>query len=363
MTVTLLWLQLAGAAAIILVASHFLARSADVIAVKTGLGRAFIGVVLLSTATSLPELGTGVGAIALFGEPDLAAGDAFGSNLFNLLIIGLLDLFWRNGPILNSVGVTSAIVGALGIAVISLAAIALLVHGMTSTMSTWYVSPITIVTFIVFLFAMYLIYRFEHPSDQRADPAGAGEAQLSDPDAPGPTLVRVLETEGGEHEYAAASLSRAAVTYIIVAFFVVGAAIWLAATGDKIATAMGWEASFVGTQFLAFSTSLPELAASFAAIRINAPELAITGLLGSNLFNMGFILFMDDLAFTEGALWANVSSIHPLTAFIAVLMTSVVIFAVVSRGRRRPHAYWTTEALLLIGLYLAASFLVFFLTK
>ena len=363
MTVTLLWLQLAGAAAVILVASHFLARSADVIAVKTGLGRAFIGVVLLATATSLPELGTGVGAIALFGEPDLAAGDAFGSNLFNLLIIGLLDLFWRNGPILNSVGVTSAIVGALGIAVISLAAIALLVHGMTSTTSTWYVSPISIVTFIVFLFALYLIYRFEHPSDQRADPAGAGEAQLSDPGAPAPTLVPVLETEGGELEYATASLSRAAVTYIIVAFFVVGAAIWLAATGDKIATAMGWEASFVGTQFLAFSTSLPELAASFAAIRINAPELAITGLLGSNLFNMGFILFMDDLAFTEGVLWANVSGIHPLTALIAVLMTSVVIFAVVSRGRRRPRAYWTTEALLLIGLYLAASFLVFFLTK
>ena len=347
MSIFLLWLQLAGAAAIILAASTFLAKSADVIAFKTGLGRAFIGVVLLATATSLPELGTGVSAIALFGEPDLAAGDAFGSNLFNLLIIGLLDLYWRNGPILNSVSMTSAIVGALGIAIISLAAIALLVHGMTSTMSTWYVSPFSVVTFIVFLVAMYMIYRFDRRSQQGDAPDSTGEAQESG--------------EPGEHEYASASMSRAAITYAIAASIVVVAAIWLASTGDKVATAMGWEASFVGTQFLAFSTSLPELAASFAAIRINAPELAISGVLGSNLFNMGFILLMDDLAFTDGVIWANVSSIHPLTASIAVLMTAVVIFAVVSRGRSRPNTYWTTEALLLIGLYVAASVLIFFL--
>ena len=57
MSLPLLWLLLAVAAAIILVASNFLAKSADVIAFKTGLGRAFIGVLLLATATSLPELG------------------------------------------------------------------------------------------------------------------------------------------------------------------------------------------------------------------------------------------------------------------------------------------------------------------
>jgi cation:H+ antiporter len=347
MSIFLLWLQLAGAAGIILVASTFLAKSADVIAFKTGLGRAFIGVVLLATATSLPELGTGVSSIVLFDEPDLAAGDAFGSNLFNLLIIGLLDLYWRNGPILNNVGMTSAIVGALGIAVISLAAIALLIHGMTSSMSTWYVSPFSVVTFLVFLVAMYMIYRFDRRSQQEDAPDSADEAQESG--------------EPDEHEYANASMSRAAITYVLAASTVVGAAVWLASSGDRVATEMGWEASFVGTQFLAFSTSLPELAASFAALRINAPVLAITGVLGSNLFNMGFILFADDLAFTEGVIWANVSDIHPLTAFIAVLMTAVVIFAVVSRGRSRPSKYWTVEALLLIGLYVVASVLVFLL--
>ena len=79
MTLAILWLQLGVAAAVILGASLFLAKSADVIAIKTGLGRSFVGVVLLATATSLPELGTGVSAVAIVGEPDLAVGGAFGS--------------------------------------------------------------------------------------------------------------------------------------------------------------------------------------------------------------------------------------------------------------------------------------------
>ena len=349
MHVALLWLQLAGAAAFILVASNFLAKSADVIAFKTGLGRAFIGVILLATATSLPELGTGVSAIALFDEADLAAGDAFGSNLFNLLIIGLLDLYWRNGPILNSVSITAAVVGALGMAVIALAAIGLLIHSSTTAMSSWPVSPASVVTLIVFLIAMYLICRFEQ-RPRGAEDRGEEEAQRDTP-------------ENGEHQYADASFSRASVTYLLAAAVVVGAAVFLSYTGDRIAEEMGWKASFVGTQFLAFSTSLPELAASFAAIRINAPELAITGVLGSNLFNMGFILFMDDLALAGAPLLGNVSSIHPLTAVIAILMTAVVIVAVLNRGRSRPSRYWTGEALLLIGLYAAASALVFLLAN
>jgi cation:H+ antiporter len=342
MTTVVPWLELVGAAAIILGAATFLAKSADVIAYKTGLGRAFIGVVLLATATSLPELGTGVGSVVLVGEPDLAAGDAFGSNLFNLLIIGLLDMFWRNGPILTSVSRTSILIGSLGIAVISIAAFALLVHTTTATISGWYVSPISLVLPVVFVAALYLIYRAGLSSEESAE------------DKP-------QDEPAEDHEYASHSLPKAAATYLVAAAVVVGAAIWLAQTGDRIAEEMGWEASFVGNQFLALSTSLPELAASFAAIRINAPELAITNLLGSNLFNMGFILFIDDLAYSQGVFWASISEIHILSALVALIMTAVVIVALVTRPRDRPSRLMTGEGLLLIGLYVVASALVFYL--
>lgn len=340
MTLFVLWLQLGVSAGIILVASTFLAKSADIIAFKTGLGRSLIGVVLLATATSLPELGTGISSVALVDEPDLAAGDAFGSNLFNLVIIGLLDLFWRGGPILRSVGPTSLLLGGLGIAVISLAGIAVVIHTSTTALSGWYISPISVVLFAVFLVAMYMIFRSSQAQEREQAHDGS----------------RVEE-----HQYAAASLSRASLMYLVTAMVVVGFAVWLARIGDGIAVEMGWEASYVGTQFLAFSTSLPELAASFAAIRLNAPDLAVSNLLGSNLFNMGFVLLLDDVAYSRGVVWAAFSEIHALTALIGVLMTSVVVIALVGRPRGRTGRFGTPESALLIGMYVAASVLVFFL--
>ena len=77
----LVWLQFIIATIMILAVSGFLAKSADVIAFKTGLGRTFVGVLLLASATSLPELATGISSVTAVGAPDLAAGDAFGSNL------------------------------------------------------------------------------------------------------------------------------------------------------------------------------------------------------------------------------------------------------------------------------------------
>ena len=335
MELTLLWLQLAAAAGIILVTAHFMAGAADVIAEKTGMGRSFVGVVLLATATSLPELGTGVSSIVLVGEVDLAAGDAFGSNLFNLLIIGLLDLYWKRGPILNSVTATSALVGVLGIVVISVALAGMLVHGMTAGASSWLISPMSVILFGVFLFAMLLIYRAERVEQELAAPSDEVE------------------------NYAGKSLSRAFITYLVTAAVVVGAAVWLANIGEDLAHAMGWEASFVGTQFLALSTSLPEIAASFAALRLGAPELAITNVLGSNLFNMGFVLFLDDVAYTEGAIWSGISQIHQLTAIVAIIMSAIVVVGIMRKARRIPRWPISPEGALMIALYIIVSVMVF----
>lgn len=338
-----LWAQLLIAAAIILFASNYLAKSADIIAIKTGLGRSFIGVVMLATATSLPELGLGISSITLVNAPDLAVGDAFGSNVFNLLIIGILDLFWRNGPILNSVGRSPAMIAALGILIISITLLAAFIHTHTgSALSDWFISPLTIAMFVAFAVSMYVIYL-----------NGNGNGNGASHHVPEPQ----------ERDYAETSLSRSFGIYAAAAAVIALSAIWLAASGEGIAHAMGWQASFVGTQFLALSTSLPELAASFAALRINAPDLAISNVLGSNLFNMGFILMVDDFAVGGKPLWAAVSDIHEMTATFAILMSAIIIIGILSRGRPRlPHKFITYESILLIGIYLITSVLVFSLS-
>ena len=332
----ILWLQLAVAAAIILVTATRLTKSADIIAFKTGLGRSFIGVVLLATATSLPELATGVSSVKLVGGApgaNLAAGDAFGSNIFNLMIIGILDLLWRRGSILQSVGSSSAIVGLLGILVIGCAAISIMVHNQLDLTVSSLISPLSIVLVLVFAVALFAVYKEGKQNDQSDDSA----------------------------DYSEKSLGVASTIYGVSAAIVVVTAVWLAQTGESLAEAMHWDRSFVGTQFLALSTSLPELAASIAALRIMAPELAITNVLGSNLFNMGFVLFLDDVAYTDGPIWAIVSPVHMVTALMAILMTVVVLVPIVGKSRLSLGRSVSVESALLIGLYLLTSFLIFYL--
>tara|TARA_B100000686_G_scaffold30210_1_gene30898 strand:+ start:442 stop:1476 length:1035 start_codon:yes stop_codon:yes gene_type:complete len=331
----LLWTQLAILAVIILVAATQLTKSADVIAFKTGLGRSFVGVVLLATATSLPELGTGISSVAVIGGnsgADLAAGDAFGSNIFNLLIIGILDLLWRKGSIFATLGSSVAVVGVLGSIVILIAGAGILIHSSMELTPNFPISPISILLGIVFVVALFAIYREEQKSDS---------------------------TES-EQNYTDNSLTKAFVIYGISAIIVVVAAVRLAYTGEGLSEEMGWERSFVGTQFLALSTSLPELAASIAALRLLAPELAITNLLGSNLFNMGFVLFLDDVAFVDGPIWTVASNVHALTALIAVLMTMVVLVPLVSKSTVSKVRVVSKESFLLISLYVIASISVYF---
>ena len=71
-------LQFLATALVIVVAGVRLARYGDVLGEKTGLGRSWIGVVLLAATTSLPELFTGFGATALAALPDIALGDVLG---------------------------------------------------------------------------------------------------------------------------------------------------------------------------------------------------------------------------------------------------------------------------------------------
>ncbi len=337
----LLWLQFVASAVFILLAAHFLANSADTVAERTGLGRSFIGVVMLATATSLPELATGVSSIAWLDAPDLAIGDAFGSNLFNLLIIGLADLYWQNGPVLNAVTRTSVMVGALGAGLIGLATLAIFVYTATDVTADWYLSPFTIVLILGFVAAMYLIYRHDRQMQEALETAQSSE-----------------EAEPGRTQQ---TLSRALLIYALSAAVVVAAAVWLSNTGEQIAETMHWEESFVGTQFLAISTSLPEIGTSFAALRINAPDLAITNVLGSNVFNMGIVLFFDDIAFTDGAIWSAVSTVHIISGLIALMMTMVVIVGIMTRPRERIRNVWTPEGALLVGGYGGASALLFLL--
>ena len=112
----------AASAVIVVVAPRF-AEAANDLAVVTGLGTTFVGTWLLGLATSLPEVATSLAAVR-FGAYDLAAGNLFGSNTYNMTIFVILDAVHR-GPILSDIDSAHVVSALVAIALMGMGLAAL----------------------------------------------------------------------------------------------------------------------------------------------------------------------------------------------------------------------------------------------
>lgn len=331
----LVWLQFFLCLAVIAMAGYKLCRYADVIAEKSGLSSSLIGVVLLATVTSLPELASGISSVTIAQVPDIAAGNILGACLLNLLFIAVLDFLLRGESIYRRVSTGHILTAAFGMILTAYIGMSMLV---ATQVQAWRLAHIGVATPVVLLFyclAMYMIHRFER-----------GQMDLR-------------EQEQAE-QYASISFRRAILGYALSALLVVLAALWLPFVARQLAEVMGWAQSFVGTMLVAAATTVPEAAVTLSALRIGAFDMAIANLLGSNLFNL-MILAIDDLFYMQGPFWAAVSGVHVITAFVAVMMGGVVVLGLFLRpGARLFHTVgWASLALIALytlnGIYLYLS--------
>jgi cation:H+ antiporter len=107
-------LRTAVAAAVILLSGFVLAISSNALAEQTGLGTSFVGMLLGGVVTSLPEVTTTLAAVRL-AQYEMAFADAFGTNLFSVMMLVVADLAYDKGPILNDVDRFSLFAALLGI--------------------------------------------------------------------------------------------------------------------------------------------------------------------------------------------------------------------------------------------------------
>ena len=324
----LVWAQFLVCVLLVLFFGAKLSRYGDVIAEKTGLSRIWIGLLLLAAVTSLPELITGIGAVAVVGVPDLAMGTIFGSNLFNLLIIALLDILYRGGPLLTRAGVGHRLSGGLGILLMSFAGASILLSTRVWGGAIGWVGIYGLVLVLLYFLGSRGIFQFER-REQRGQEAA----------------LKALR-------YEKISSRRAYLSFAIAALAIIGSGTWLAVIGDEIAAVTGWGATFVGSFFLAATTSLPELVVSIAALRLGAIDMAIANMLGSNMFNMGIGIAGCDLFYRAGSIFSAVSTSHVFTASIAILMTLIVIAGLISRPQRKTPLGMSWYSIALIGVYI-----------
>ncbi|MFH1647163.1 MAG: sodium:calcium antiporter, partial [Chloroflexota bacterium] len=153
-------------------------------------------------------------------------------------------------------------------------------------------------------------------------------------------------------------LGRVYLFFGIAAAFIIGAGIWLATIGNEIALVTGWKQSFVGSFFLAFTTTLPEITVSYTAMRIGAVDMAVANMIGSNLFNLT-IIPLTDLLYTKGPVLGAVSEGHLVTAAAVFLMTLLLIAGLRFKPERVFRLNWMNVGLLL--LFLAGMYLSFVL--
>lgn len=323
---TTIWLSLFACLAVIGVAGARLSRHGDIIAEKSGLSRGWVGLIMLATVTSLPELVTGLSAVAVAKVPDIAVGDIMGSCVFNLLIIVLLDFLYRKESVYTRAHQGNVLSAGYGVALIGFVGFNMLLYREGTFPSIGHVGFYTPVILLLYGLAMRSLYRYE-------------KAQVSE------------YLEDRAELYPDTSLKQAVQGYVMASVAIVAAGIWLPFIARDLAAAMAWEQSFVGTLFVAAITSAPEVVVTVAALRMGAIDLAIGNLFGSNLFNIT-ILAIDDLAYLSGPILADVSISHAASAFSAMMMSGLAVVGLVLRPVSRVFRTVSWISLMLLVIYL-----------
>ncbi|MCQ9207350.1 MAG: hypothetical protein NG740_05705 [Omnitrophica bacterium] len=320
----LIWVKFIICAGLIFFAGKQVARYADAIAEKTGLSRLWIGVILVSFTTSLPELFTGIGSVVFVNAPDLTVGNLFGANSYNLLNIALIDLLNRPGPLLGMISRGQLLTAAFSLVPVVLAAIAITLSGNgISTLSIANIGIWSAGIFLSYCVMVRVIYTFEKKN---------------------------TKPEEDSNRHNAITLRNVWINFCASSVVIMGCGIWLAYIGKEMSGVLGLGDSFVGTLFLGLTTTLPEITVSIAAILIGAKEIAIANMLGSNLFNMA-IIFVDDVFYRKSPILSSVSPSHLYQAGVVVVMTAVIILAIATKPKKKFfNVSWYTPVLIFVFL-------------
>jgi len=326
----LLWLEFLGVTGLIVFSGIKLTRYGDIISEKTGLSRLWLGMVLMAGVTSLPELATGLSAVSA-DLPDIAAGNIFGSCVFNVFILGILDTLSRKVPLSSKINQGNILTA--GMSVLLLGGVSLSLFLGDKLPGLGWIGLYTPLIAWGYLGTMRMAFKFE----RKRSPS------LSERDKERPASRMTLRAAVGR--------------YTLYASMVVGAAIFLPSIAEGLAEMTGLGRTFIGNIFVAISTSLPELTVSFASLRIGAVDMAVGNIFGSNIFNI-FILAIEDVFYFKGPLLSFVESQHMIPAVLAMAMTGLAVAGLIYNSEKK-RFLWAWDSLGIILIFFANLFLLY----
>ncbi len=333
-----IWLIFLFDTALIVIAGTQLAKNAERISTGLGLSSAWAGIFLLSISTSLPELVVTCRA-ALINAPDLAGGNIFGSVLFNLTIIALIDLLQGRGPLKARRKRSLIVTALLSSTVLIFSVLAIL---LALPYRIGWVGLDSLALILIYFIGSGMITNLEHKE-------GRTGRNTENKDA--------AEKEGQKKEHRK-DLMRGLGIFAAASLVILLAGTNLTDTVERISLETGLGNTLAGSLFAGVVTSLPELVSSIAAVRLGYVEMAVANILGSNFFDI-LLLSFGDLFFVNGLLFANLSSQNLVVALMGVLLTIVVLFSFVYPLRRDFLRMGLPSYLIIFG-YLSTMFYLFY---
>ena len=304
-----------------------LAKYGDALATITGWGRLFVGSILVALATSLPELSNNITA-ARIDEPELALGDALGSNMVNILTLAVVGLLFGGQRFLRQVAPEQGYLIVLaaimtGLAVL-LAAWHALIPGPLTESNLWQIGFSSIFLLVVYVIGMRMVYQHS--------PASQGEVE----------------------EDVGISATRAWTLFGLASLGVIASGIFLAQSSAWIADATGISSGIVGILAVSVVTSMPEISATIGAARLGAADLAVAGIYGSCVFNVT-ILSYADIFLRNGVILNFAAAEHFVAGGIAVGLILFCGLLIWGRHRFPQPAIIAGLAMILVVYFLGAA--------
>lgn len=238
----------------------------DMLDRTTAMSGAFLGGVLLSAVTSLPELFTSISATVLLNKPSLCIGNILGSNLFNSAVLALLGI----------VAIRGFRMAAVAKGNIAVTVFVLMIYG--ALILNWFnILDFEIATLNIVSFVIVALYLFG---------------------------VRFLAGDNGKKNgdsdrAAGLATKQIAVRFAAVSVGIISLSILMTYITDDIAVEYNIGMGLAGAIFLGVATSLPEVSSTVALFRMKNYNVAVGNIIGSNLFNF-VILCVADLLCIRG---------------------------------------------------------------
>ena len=291
---------------------HWLAKLADHLADRTGLGEALMGALFLGAATSLPEMTT-TSTAAATAHAELAVSTALGGIAAQTVFLSLADSTYKRANLEHAAAsMTNVMQGLLAIVLISM-----IILGYVTHQVQWFgIHPVTPFMIGSYLYGLHLVYKTQ------AQPMWNPQKTLeTKPDVPnphdgfGPTSLPWLWSQLG------------------FSALVVGVAGWLMTkAGIAISIHTGLSETIIGVVFLAISTSFPELVTALAAVRCGALTLAIGGILGGNAFDT-LLVPLSDIIYESRTIYGAISLRQVFMMALTLLLTAILIMGLVRREK------------------------------